>query len=80
MDLWAATGVQEPSTATSLRNRNQGDSKKMKNTLVRALVVALAVAGFSASTVSAKSTVKPSVNAVPAPVCAPGSPDGCGID
>jgi hypothetical protein len=52
----------------------------MKITLVRALVVGLALAGFSASTVSAKTTVKPTVNSLPAPVCAPGNPTGCGID
>lgn len=52
----------------------------MKITFVRALVVALALAGFSASTVSAKTTVKASVNSLPAPTCAPGDPNGCGID
>ncbi|SEG61715.1 hypothetical protein SAMN05421819_3831 [Bryocella elongata] len=52
----------------------------MKITLVRALVVALALAGFSATTVSAKTTVKPATSAVPVPLCPPGDPNGCGID
>jgi len=52
----------------------------MKITFVRALVVALALAGFSATTVSAKTTVKAAVNAVPTPLCPPSDPNGCGID
>jgi ABC-type nitrate/sulfonate/bicarbonate transport system substrate-binding protein len=52
----------------------------MKITLVRALVVALALAGFSATTVSAKTSVKAGVNVIPTPLCAPGDPNGCGID
>jgi len=72
--------MQEPSTTKLISEQEQGDSKKMKITLVRALVVTLALAGFSASTVSAKTTVKPTVNSLPAPVCAPSDPNGCGID
>lgn len=52
----------------------------MKITLVRALVVALALAGFSATTVSAKTTVKSGTNVVPTPLCGPHDPNGCGID
>ncbi|MES2392566.1 MAG: hypothetical protein V4555_13055 [Acidobacteriota bacterium] len=52
----------------------------MKTNIIRACVVALAFAGFSASTVSANTTsVKSVVNVVPTPLCAPGGNDYCGM-
>jgi hypothetical protein len=53
----------------------------MKTNLIRAFVLTLAFAGFSASTVSANTTatVKPAVNVVPTPLCPPGTGDYCGM-
>jgi hypothetical protein len=55
----------------------------MKINCVRALVIALAFVGFSASTVAAKSAhVAKAPNAIPVPLCNPGNPacmdDGSG--
>jgi hypothetical protein len=52
----------------------------MKTNLIRAFVVALAFAGFTAGSVSAKTTVKANTtNIVPTPLCTPGSGDYCGM-
>ena len=59
----------------------------MKSTLVRCLVLVLAVAGFTASTVSKAAaaqhtTINRSLSIVntPTPMCPLNVPDGCGID
>ena len=55
----------------------------MKTNLIRAFVVALAFAGFSASSVSAKTATTVStktVNVTPTPLCAPSDPTHCGMD
>ena len=58
----------------------------MKSTFVRCLVLVLAVAGFTASTVSRAATkgahLTTSVNIIhtPTPMCPLNVPDGCGID
>lgn len=59
----------------------------MKNTIVRAFVLSLAVAGFGATTVvsHARTTTKASLVNVGAPsnippLCPPGSGDLCGIE
>ena len=53
----------------------------MKTNLIRAFVVTLAFAGFSASSVSANATatVKPAATVVPVPLCPPGTGDYCGM-
>lgn len=56
----------------------------MKTTLVRASVLALAFAGFAASTVvshSQKTTVHAPVisSTTPVPMCLPGDPTYCGL-
>ena len=54
----------------------------MKTNLIRAFVVALAVVGFSASSVSAKTTVSASKasHIVPTPLCPPSDPTYCGLE
>jgi hypothetical protein len=63
----------------------------MESNIVRSAVLVLAVAGFSASSLTSASTraantnkdqkamVVPSVVASPTPMCPPNQPDGCGI-
>jgi hypothetical protein len=55
----------------------------MKNNLVRAFVITLALAGFSATTVSAHTAAKAKLSATtkeaPMPVCAPSDPTLCGL-
>jgi hypothetical protein len=62
----------------------------MKNIAIRTFVVALAVAGFSASSMYSASTARasqakvmvahPGVVSSPSPMCAPGGGRTCGID
>jgi hypothetical protein len=56
----------------------------VKNNLVRAFVVVLALAGFSATTVSAHSAAKAkqlssTTQDQPIPTCAPSDPTYCGL-
>jgi len=56
----------------------------MQNTLVRALVLSLAVVGFGATTVSAHSAAKAkqvssTTQDMPKPICAPSDPTLCGL-
>jgi hypothetical protein len=56
----------------------------MKNNFVRAFVVVLALAGFSATTVSAHSAAKAkqlssTTQDTPIPTCAPSDPTACGL-
>jgi len=56
----------------------------MKNNLIRAFVVVLALAGFSATTVSAHSASKAkqlssTTQDMPIPTCAPSDPSVCGL-
>jgi hypothetical protein len=55
----------------------------MKNNIVRAFVVTLALAGFGATTVSAHTAAKAKISAttqdLPSPVCAPSDPTYCGL-
>jgi len=56
----------------------------MKNNIVRAFVMTLAIAGFGATTVSAHSASKAKLSATnkivdPAPLCAPSDPSYCGL-
>jgi hypothetical protein len=66
---------------------SQKENYPMKSTLVRAFVLVLVVAGFSASSVSASSkkiastTVAPlGILSAPTPMCPMHQKDGCGID
>lgn len=62
----------------------------MKTFLVRGFVLALAIAGFAASTQTAPSmtmrasvssvSARPLVNVIPPPGCPGDDPTGCGID
>jgi hypothetical protein len=57
----------------------------MENTLVRAFVLMLSLAGFGASTFSARHTskttvAKPADNIVGGPACLPNDPTHCGLD
>jgi hypothetical protein len=58
----------------------------MKNTLVRAFVLSLAVAGFGAASVSSKALTSANVrmdtprSSPPAPLCLPSDPTHCGMD
>jgi hypothetical protein len=53
----------------------------MKNNLVRAFVVLVALSGFGASTIAAKAAMKHNVttNLIPMPCCAPSDPTYCGM-
>jgi hypothetical protein len=56
----------------------------MKNNLVRAFVITLTLAGFSATTVSAhvasnKAKIASTSKEMPMPVCAPSDPSACGL-
>lgn len=51
----------------------------MKTNLIRAFIITLAFVGFSASSISAKTTAKANTNIVPTPLCMPGSGDYCGM-
>ena len=57
----------------------------MESTLVRAFVLMLSLAGFGASTISARNTSKapvarPAENVAGGPVCMPSDPTHCGLD
>lgn len=53
----------------------------MKNTLIRAFVVALAVSGAAATvqTNNTRTMASATTNAFPVPLCPPNDPNGCGI-
>jgi hypothetical protein len=55
----------------------------MKNNIVRAFVIGLAITGFGATTVSAHTAAKAKISAktseAPAPLCVPSDPSLCGI-
>jgi len=54
----------------------------MKNNLIRAFVVTLALAGFGATTVSAHTAAKAKLSATTnesTPLCAPSDPSLCGL-
>ena len=65
-------------------NRSYQKGSYIMKTIVRSLVVALALTGAIATSYasgsSAKATVKVAkTSAMPVPSCPPGDPDGCGI-
>jgi len=55
----------------------------MKNNIVRAFVITLALTGFGATTVSAHTAAKAKISAtnkdLPGPICVPSDPSICGI-
>jgi hypothetical protein len=91
--MFFSSGCPEKSFRNIKKNlyTRQGELHAMKNLAIRTFVVALAVAGFSASSMYSASTARnnnlaksvvshPGVVSTPNGTCAPGGGRSCGLD